>query len=277
MASVTQEDVGKMHLKMCKTPRQANQTLAVLSIMFTLAEVWELRPNNTNPCRHVQKYKENKRGRYLSGEELARLGDALTTMEGREKDGLTTYVALLFRLLVFTGCRLSEVLTLKWKHVDLDLRVLNLEDSKTGPKPVMLGAAAVELLKRAPKKANCPWVIAGSRRDALGNWTHHANPSKAWQRIKAEVGKKKDGWPDVDISDVTIHDLRRSYATVGAGAGLGLPVIGALLGQTQTTMRYAHLADDPLRAAADLIAGEISALMEGKPPAEVVPLHEAKG
>lgn len=279
VASVTRADVAKMHHGMRETPRQANQTLAVVSKMFTLAEVWGMRPDGTNPCRHVQKYRENKRQRYLSGIEIARLGDALATMEGREKDGITTHVALLFRLLVFTGCRLAEVLTLKWEYVDLDARVLNLPDSKTGAKTVVLGAAAVDLLRRAPKKAHCPWVIAGSRRDALGHWTHHANPSKAWQRIKDEVGKKKDGWPVADIKDVTIHDLRHSYASIGAGAGLGLSQIGALLGhtQSQTTMRYAHLADDPLHAAADLIAGEIAALMAEAEPAEVVPMNRPQG
>ena len=86
----------------------------------------------------------------------------------------------------------------------------------------MLGeaAAAVELLGVRTREGESPWVIAGGRRDALGQWTHCANPSKSWQRIKAEVDKKKDGWPEVDISDVTIHDLRHSYGSIGAGAGL---------------------------------------------------------
>ena len=278
VTSVTRADVTTLHHGMRTTPRQANQTLAVLSKMFTLAEVWGMRPDGTNPTRHLQRYKEKKRQRYLSVGELARLGDALATMEGRTKDGITPHIALLFRLLVLTGCRLSEILTLEWEYVDLDHRVLNLPDSKTGAKTVMLGAAAAELLSRAPKQAGCPWVIVGSRRDALGNWTYHANPSKAWQRIKTEVSKEKDGWPKVNIGDVTIHDLRHSYASVGAGAGLGLPLIGALLGhtQSQTTMRYAHLADDPLRAAADRISGEIAALMDGTEPGAVVAIGAAK-
>jgi len=285
VADLTREDVARFHQGRQATPVRANRALLLLSKMLNLAEVWRLRPDGTNPCRHVQKFKETARRRYLSGLEFTLLAGAITAMERRTKDGLTPSMALLLRLLLLTGCRLSEILTLKWEHVDLDNGVLKLPDSKTGRKTVVLGLPAIDLLKRATKQAGSPWVITG-RKDGAGQWHHVANPARAWARVKAQAGKDKDGNPlkdkkgnPIDLSDVHLHDLRHSFASVGAGGGLSLPRIGALLGHTQaqTTMRYAHLADDPLRAAADFISGEIAALMDGRPPAKVVSLHEAKG
>lgn len=277
ITDVSRADVAKLHHKLASHPSQANKVLAVIGKIFSFAELMGLRPDGTNPCRHLKKYGESKRERYLSSAELLRLGKAITDLEaiGREKprEGITSFVALLFRLLLVTGCRVSEITTLRWEYVDLERGLLLLPDSKTGQKSVILSDVAIDLLRQAPHREGSPWVISGARRDWKGEWTHYANPSKAWVKIKAEAGRHKEGAPDVDISGVRIHDLRHGFASTGAATGVGLQVVGLLLGQTQvsTTQRYSHLSDSPLRAAANLIAGEVWARMNGASLTEVVP------
>ena len=152
------------------------------------------------------------------------------------------------RLLVLTGARLSEILTLKWSYVEFDNALLRLRDSKTGQKVIYLNAPALQILSDLPRLEGNPHVICGRREGA-----HLANLKRPWWRIRKAAG----------LDDVRIHDLRHSFASVAAGSGQSLPVIGALLGHTQpqTTARYAHLAADPLRAASDAIGGRISDAM----------------
>ncbi len=274
--AITRDDVGKLHHKLRDTPYQANKVLALLSKMFNQAEAWGYRADGTNPCRHIAKYREEKRRRYLSGDELLWLGRALIKAETTEKREEKVEAGALraIRLLLYTGARLNEVLTLKWEHVDLEHGLLLLPDSKTGAKTIVLSEPAVALLNEVPQKKG--WVIPG-RFD--GN--HLTDMKKQWARVKGLVdtlqaeaqaeGKLK---PDdrVDISGVRLHDLRHTFASWGASGGLGLPIIGALLGHTQaqTTARYAHLANDPLKVAADRIGAEIAAHLEGRELAEVV-------
>jgi integrase len=136
-----------------------------------------------------------------------------------------------------------------------------LPDSKTGQKTLHLNAPALQLLSELPRLADCPYVIVSALPGA-----HLVNLEKPWRRLRARAG----------LADVRLHDLRHSFASVAAGAGLGLPIIGALLGHTQaaTTARYAHLAADPLKQANDLIGARIADAMKGrgKEPGEVVPL-----
>jgi integrase len=254
---VTRSEISRLHASLQKTPYQANRVLALLSKMFSLAERWGVRPDHSNPCRHVQKFRERKRTRFLSGEELARLGAELAASEGR---GLALPVAA-FRLLVLTGCRRGEILALRWSEVDLERGCLQLTDSKTGPKVVPLGAAAVALLAALPRDGGNPYVLPGEKPG-----THLTDIGKAWQRLRRRAG----------LRDVRLHDLRHSFASVGAAAGLGLPILGAILGHQQpsTTARYAHLADDPLRAAADRISAEIAAALGGQPGGEVIPFKK---
>jgi len=262
--AIGRSDIERIHRKMEKTPIYANRVLALLSKMFNLAEAWEERPPFSNPCRHIDRYPESERRRYLTGEELARLSAAIKIAETAEEpeERITPHHALLFRLLLFTGCRLNEILTLKWEHVDFENGLLLLPDSKTGQKTVVLSAPAFQLLSEAPRVADNPYVIAASRRSNGGGYGHATNISRVWERVRTPAG----------LSDVHVHDLRHTFASVGAGRNLGLPMIGALLGHTQaqTTQRYAHLAADPMRQAANLIAGEISAAMNKKPPGKVV-------
>ncbi len=253
---VTRADVARLHHEMRATPGAANRVVALLSKMFTLAELWGLRPDATNPCRHVERYREQRLERFLSDGELASLGTALAQAEtaGAESD----FVIAAIRLLILTGCRTGEILSLRWDDVNFEHQTLKLPESKTGAKTIQLSAPALKVLDALPREGS-PWVIRG----LAGH--HLVNLRKPWHRLRRNVA----------LEDVRLHDLRHSFASVGAGAGLGLPVIGKLLGHTQpaTTQRYAHLADDPLRQATDLIGRRIAAAMEGKPDAEVIPLR----
>jgi integrase len=147
-----------------------------------------------------------------------------------------------------TGCRKSEILELKWDYVDFEQSCLRLPDSKTGSKVISVGAAVLELLNKIPKVKKNPYVLPGSVEKH-----HFVGLTKAWQKIR-KMAK---------IEDVRIHDLRHSFASVGAAGGDSLYMIGKLLGHSQasTTQRYAHLADDPLKATADRIAGHIAGAM----------------
>ncbi len=261
VADVTRADVLRLHNSLRKTPYQANRVLALLSKVMNVAEGWGLRPDRSNPCIHVERFKERSRERYLAGIELARLADALAEAE-READGIPPTVAAV-RLLLFTGARLSEILTLRWEHVDFERACLRLPDSKTGSKTIHLNAPALAVLAGIERHEGNAHVIVGQKRGA-----HLVNLQKPWRAIRERAG----------MADLRVHDLRHSYASVGAGAGLGLPMIGALLGHRDaaTTARYAHLADDPLRQANDAIGAWIEAAMKGEPGGEVGELNGRK-
>ncbi len=256
---VTRADVARFHAGMRDRPFQANRCLALLSMMFTLAEAWGVQPDGSNPTRHVQKYPERKVERYLSDAELARLGGAL---EDAANTGEHPSVIAAIRLLIFTGCRRDEILKLRWEYVDFERGCLNLPESKTGAKVVPLGAPALELLAKLPRNEGNPFVLPGK---VPGK--HFVGIQKAWERLRAQAG----------LSDVRLNDLRHTHASVGAAAGESLLVIGALLGHQQqaTTQRYAHLSDDPVRAAAERIDEHLEAALKGR-LGEVVPLKSER-
>ena len=144
---------------MRNVPGHANRTLGVVSRMLTLAEVWEMRPEGVNPCRHVKKYPEHKRERFLSDEEYRSLGAAL---RDAEREGFASPAAIAaIRLLMLTGCRSGEILSLRWEYVDLNVGELRLPDSKTGAKVVHLGDPAIAVLRGIPRKDGNPWVLPG--------------------------------------------------------------------------------------------------------------------
>ncbi len=214
--------------------------------MFNLAEVWGWRQDRSNPVRHIEKYKEERRERFLSGEEFVRLGEALTNAATEETESPHLIAAI--RLLLLTGARLSEILTLRWDQVDFPQRLLKLSDSKTGAKTIWLNPPALEILTAVPRIKGNPFVIAGGR-----NGARLVNIHKPWARICARAG----------LSDLRIHDLRHSYASVAVNAGIGLYLTGTLLGHLRntTTERYAHLADDPIRNANELVGKHIAHVM----------------
>ena len=212
--------------------------------MFNLAEMWGLRSDGSNPRKHIKKYPEEKRERFLSPAELRRVGEVLREIE-QEAIELPSSIAAV-RLLMLTGCRLGEIMTLQWEYVDIPGKALRLPDLKTGAKVVHLGQPAVEVLLKIDRHEDNPWVIAGT---LPGGRLSDLQPF--WQRVRARAGLK----------DVRIHDLRHTFASTAVASGQGLPMIGKLLGHTQvqTTARYAHLAADPIKNAADQVASEIAA------------------
>jgi integrase len=260
VADVTRADITKLHHANRAAPYQANRVLAVLSKMFNLAERWGLRPDGSNPCRHVEKFAERKRERMLSPAELAQLGEALASYDG------SPYAVAAVKLLVFTGARLGEVLRLKWEWIDFERGEARLPDSKTGAKTLHLPPPARAVLAELPRLDGNPHVIAGAKEGAA-----LVNLEKPWRAIRKAAG----------LDDVRLHDLRHAFASVAASSGMGLPIIGKMLGHTQaaTTARYAHLASDPVKAAAAAVANKIAAAMAagsgdaGKGGATVLPLR----
>ncbi len=242
VSSVKREDIMRLHHSVQHLSTTANRVLSLLSKALNLAELWGYRPDASNPCRHVQKYAENKRERFLSQEEIARL---MSVLEQEEKEGKELPPVLCaIRLLLLTGCRLNEILSLSWQEVDFDKSCLFLLDSKRGKRTVYLSPPALELLQNIPREKDHPYVIAGKNRQA-----HLINLQKPWGRIRKKAS----------LDDVRIHDLRHTFASVAAANGLSLPIIGALLGhsQTQTTARYAHLVGQPLLEAVGKVGESI--------------------
>lgn len=239
---VTRAEITKLHHANRAAPYQANRVLAVLSKMFNLAERWGLRSGGSNPCRLVEKFAERKRERMLSPAELARLGDALAAYDG------SPYAVAAVKLLVFTGARLGEILGLRWEWIDFERGEARLPDSKTGAKTLHLPPPALAVLSELPRLDGNPYVIAGAKEGAA-----LVNLEKPWRAIRKAAG----------LDEVRLHDLRHAFASVAASSGLGLPIIGKMLGHSQpaTTARYAHLASDPVKAAAAAVAGKIAAAM----------------
>ena len=231
-----------LHYRRRDTPYQANRILEVVRKMFNLAEAWGLRSDGGNPCRFVQKHKEKRRERFLTEEEFARLGRVLVEVEAEGAETPATVAAI--RLLMLTGCRLGEIQTLRWEDVDLDAVELRLRDSKTGARMVALSSAAVAVLSALPRIDGNPWVIVGRKPGA-----HLTDLQHPWRRIRARG----------DLEDVRLHDLRHSFASRALALGESLSMIGKLLGHTQvqTTARYAHLANDSVKALGSRVGDSI--------------------
>ena len=240
---VQRKDIAALHHGLRDKPYQANRTLGVLSKMFSLAEVWGWRPDGSNPCRHVKRYKEHKRERFLSPEETERLGQVL-----REAEEEMPSAVVAFRLLLLTGCRMSEIRDLRWDYVTNDC--IELPDAKTGGRVVPLGPEARAVLSAIPRDEDNPWVIAGRLPGS-----HLTDLQRPWRRIRKQAG----------LQDVRIHDLRHSFASRALALGESLTMIGKLLGHTQvqTTARYAHLARDSIQTAAARITGSIGGNLLG--------------
>ena len=272
LTMITHADVESLHASMSERRPQANRTLAVLSAVWSWAARHRHVDAASNPTKGVEKYRESARERYLTKDELLRLSDALTAAETtglpysvdklnpkakhapkpenrRRKFDRHSMAAI--RLLTLTGARLREILDAQWEHVDLERGMIFLPDSKTGRKPIYLSAAAAAILSALPRIDGNPYVIPGEK-----TGQPRADLKRPWDAICEVAG----------LDGVRLHDLRHSFASVGAGASLGLPIIGKLLGHSQpsTTQRYAHLDADPMRRAVETIGSTIAAAMAGK-------------
>ena len=246
LEAVEPSHVSEFHQELSDRPVTANKCVKVLSHMYRLGAGWGLVPEGFNPCRSVEKYPERSRERFLTDAEFTRLGRVLDEAVDSGSAPLTAVTAI--RLLMLTGCRKNEILTLRWTDVDLDAGQLHLGDSKTGPRAVQLPPTAVELLETLPRRKGSPWVFPGNDRNgrySAGGLDH------AWQTVRAAAG----------LEDVRMHDLRHSFASRALALGETLPVIGKLLGHSdiETTARYAHLAHDSIHETAERIAGSIAA------------------
>jgi integrase len=251
IAAVGFEDVDRLHRNVSRrAPYLANRLLALLSKMFALSVLWNMRGNS--PVRGVQRNQEIKRKRYLSGDELARLTTALAEHHNRE-------VADALRLILLTGARKSEVLSATWSQFDFGTGTWTKPGATTKQKTdhiIPLSAPARQLLAQIRERSSSPkFVFPGP-----GPTGHRTNLKRDWGRICREAG----------IVGLRVHDLRHSFAAQLASAGVGLHVVGGLLGHTQpqTTSRYAHLFDDTLRAATE----RVGAVISNAASAEIAPL-----
>lgn len=247
VATITLNDIAILHHSMQDTPGAANRCLSLLSKMFNLAEQWGLRAQGTNPVRGITRYRERRMQRFLQASELQRLGEAIREVDHAQLE--SPYALAAIRLLLYTGARLNEILSLIWEQVDLERGIAYLEDSKTGAKPLYLPPAALDVLRCLERQYDNPYVICGRKPGS-----HLVGLARPWYRVRKRAG----------LSDVRLHDLRHTFASWGASNGMSLPIIGRLLGHQHpgTTQRYAHLQDDPVYRAGDLIAHAISTAME---------------
>jgi integrase len=280
---VTRQDVARLHSSLRETPVQANRVLAMIGALYGFAASAGYVPEGYNPARGIEKFPERARERFLTSEELSRLGDALREGEtigltyevdetkpkakhapkaDNRRVKLDPFATAAIRLLVLTGARLREILNARWEHVDFERGAIFLPDSKTGRKTLYMSAPALEVLACLPRLEGNPFVIAGAKDGA-----HRADLKKPWSAVTRASG----------LNGVRIHDLRHSFASIGAGASLGLPIIGKLLGHSQaaTTHRYAHLGADPVRRAAETIGATIAAAMDNR-AAHVQPLAKVR-
>jgi integrase len=273
---VSHSDIDRLHRSLKATPYRANRVLALLGKMFVLARKWGWRGDN--PAEGVERFPESKRNRYLSGAEMTRLAVVLAAEADKP-------AANIVRLLLLTGARSGEVRGLKWSQLDLEAGVWIKPGATTKQKtehrvPLSDGAAALlrEIHGAAPRDDEgvlrsdlvFPSRAGGVRGDIKKQWAAIAIAAGLYD---VEPGTDEEGKPiEVKRVNCRIHDLRHTYASVLVSAGLSLPIIGALLGHTQpqTTARYAHLMDDPLRQATNRAADVIL----GKPAADPVPIRE---
>lgn len=224
----------------------ANRTLGLLSSMLSFAV--EQKMIAENPALGVKHYKLKKHERYLSSEELERLGNTLREFE---KKGANLFAIAAIRFLVLSGCRRNEALGMRWAWIDFERSVISLPDSKTGAKVVLLGKEALNFIKTLPRVHGSPLVFPS----AAGGTTQ-ISIQKVWDRVRSAA----------DLDGVRLHDLRHNFASIAVSSGQSLYIVGKLLGhsQSQTTQRYAHLAPDPVHDAANNVAGELAAKLAGK-------------
>jgi len=219
----------------------ASRTVGLLGGIFSYA--FDCGLIEINPVRGVKRFADKKGHRYLSQMELVALGQAF---RNGLQQGLNPQAIAILKLLIFTGARKGEIETLNWEEVEFEGGYLKLADSKTGQKAIPLNSGALQILTDTPRTEVSPFVFPARRSDG-----YYQGTPKVWKIIREMAG----------IEDVRLHDLRHSFASVAVSGGASLPIIGALLGHldSATTQRYAHLQDDPLKAATESIGSKLAA------------------
>lgn len=243
VSAVSKSDVIAFHATMANTPRRANYVVATFRALMAFAEDVGLRPANSNPAKRIKMYRQGVRERFLSEEEIGKAADAIAKAEKIGKIG--PHAAAGLRLALFTGARSGEITAAEWSHIDWKRKQIRLPDSKTNePRTIHLSDAALEVLKDLPRVGS--FIVAGRYKDEP-----HQNLTRAWIIARAYGG----------LQDVRLHDLRHSYASLAAGRGVSLHMIGKLLGHKvpATTQRYAHLARDAVASINDELGAAMQA------------------
>ncbi|MBM3469148.1 MAG: DUF4102 domain-containing protein [Alphaproteobacteria bacterium] len=238
VSEVTQEDIVKFQDHLKNVPGQFNRCHALLRKAFNLAELWGHRPKNCNPCYGIQRFIEKKKERFLLEEELARLDDVLKAQDSVKVTSPYSLAAI--RMLMYTGCRLSEILTLKWEDVFLREGYIHLKDSKTGEKRIPLNESAKTVLASLSQEKGNPYIFVGSKPG-----TCLVTLQDAWSKIRSLA----------NLEDVRIHDLRHTFASLAIKQGVDLYTVSKLLGHKNiaTTTRYAHLEMKQLLKATNVV------------------------
>ena len=213
VADVEYKDILAFHNKLHHMPTVANRAADILVKMFNLADAWGWRPAGSNPCRGVARFKVEKHERFLTREELHRLGEVLRAAPAERL--ASVHAAAAIRLLVLTGCRRNEILCLRWDDLNFDTGEMRLPDSKTGARTVPMASAAADVLRGLPRTPDSPWVFPGKRKG-----TRLVNLNDSWDRVRSRAG----------LDGVRLHDLRHTFASRALALGEGLPMIGDLLG-----------------------------------------------
>ena len=233
---ITREDVRAWFRALHATPAAANRSAPILSVIMQQAEAWGYRPEYSNPCAGIRRYRQGRSERFLTAEEYRRLAEAL----GRHEADRPLHVAAL-RLLLLTGCRKSEILTLQWRSYREGR--LHLPDSKTGPRTVWLCEAARDILDSLPRSSEWVFPVDGLR--VPWQWLDHF-----WHGVREEAG----------LGDVRLHDTRHSYASMALLGGESVRTVGRLLGHenASTTLKYAHLSDATVQEAVEALSPVLS-------------------
>ena len=233
IGDITANDVRRWFASLHNTPVSADRSAPILSVIMRQAEAYGYRSEGTNPCIGIRRYRRQGRERFLSMAELRRLGEVLARHEADHPQ--TTAI---IRLLLLTGCRKGEIVSLKWRYYREGK--LFLPDSKTGPRTVWLSSAARAILDSLPRKTT--WIFPSPRTDGFLN---AAAVGELWYRVRSEAS----------LSDVRLHDLRHTYASTALAQGETVLTIGRLLGHRnpETTLKYTHLADATVRDAVDVV------------------------
>jgi len=246
ITEITRKDINHFHYSLSHIKTTGNRCIEVISKIMNLCEEWSYRPENSNPCKGLNKYKEESKEIFLSLDEISRLQAALDKVL---EEGESTYFVALIRLLLLTGARLSEIMTCKWEYVNFERKLIELPDSKTGKKKIILCDRCIAIIQSLPKQPDNSYLIISERK--VGS--HLTRPKKAWSRLLKVANLKK----------VRMHDLRHTNASISLQAKVPLEIISKRLGHSsiQTTMRYAHLADDQIRNATNDLSNTLGRAM----------------